>query len=598
MKAEDFYTKKLKETSFKLNTTKKKLTLNAWFRGISFISGIIFTVVIFKYLNQSLGFLSIIFFIFLLLFLIKKSTILNLKINYLKHLMQLNQDELKALEHDFSSFNDGKEYINTSHDFSFDIDIFGENSIFQMLNRAFTFKGKKIMAKTLENPLTDAIKIEQRQNAIEELHSKKDIIQDFLTNCAISHEEEKKSKIKNTNSSEIFKNKFSSNYWKIILFIIPFISITVIVLASLSIVPENLVYLYSIFMLLIVGIFIKYINKIHSTLTKQAKIHKRYSELLQIIENSKFENLKLKKLQQELSKNDKSASQILKKYSQLLNALDNRLNFIFAFISNTLVLWDIQAVRRIEFHNKKYMGDFDKWINVIGEFEVYCSLAIFKYNNPTYVFPVLTNNFDFNAIELGHPLIPINKIVKNDFAFSNQTRTFIVTGANMAGKSTFLRTIAVNYILAQIGSVVCAKEMSVHPMNLITSIRISDSLSSDESYFYAELKRLQYIINKIEEKPNTLIIIDEMLRGTNSNDKHKGSKGLLQKLTNQKVISFLATHDVALGELEKQFPGKVKNYCFEAEIIDNELLFDYKIKPGISKNLNASFLMKKMNIIE
>ncbi|MEA3452527.1 MAG: hypothetical protein U9Q83_11595 [Bacteroidota bacterium] len=598
MKAKDYYSQKLKEASIQLKITKKKLYTNAWFRGITFITAIVATILLFRYINQTIGFSSIFIFITILLILIKKSSFLNQKTKYIKQLMQINQDELKALEYDFSPFYNGEEYINSSHNFSFDVDIFGENSIFQMLNRAFTSKGKKVMAKTLENPLTDASKIILKQKAVEELYSEKNLIQNFLTNAAISNNEEKKSEIINPNSSNIFKDKFTGNLWKIILFIVPIISVSVITLAIINILHVNFIYFYSLFMLIIVGIFIKYINKIHNTLTKQSKIHKRYSELLFIIENNNFKSTELINLQQQLTKSNKSASQILKKYAQLLNALDNRLNFIFAFLSNTLVLWDIQTVRKIEIHNKKFMGDFDKWINVIAEFEVYCSLAVFKFNNPSYIFPVFTNNFDFNAKELGHPLIPINKIVKNDFAFSNQTRTFIITGANMAGKSTFLRTIAVNYILAQVGSVVCAKEMSVHPMNLITSIRISDSLNSDESYFYAELKRLQYIINEIEEKPNTLIIIDEMLRGTNSNDKHKGSKGLLQKLTNKKVISFLATHDVALGDLENQFPGKVKNYCFEAEIENNELSFNYKIKSGISQNLNASFLMKKMNIIE
>lgn len=167
----------------------------------------------------------------------------------------------------------------------------------------------------------------------------------------------------------------------------------------------------------------------------------------------------------------------------------------------------------------------------------------------------------------------------------------------MAGKSTFIRTIGVNYILAQIGSVVCAKEMIFKPQNIITSIRITDNLASDQSYFYAELKRLKSIVDRLEENTDFLIIIDEMLRGTNSIDKHKGSEGIIRKLSQKNVVSFLATHDVQLGVLEDEFPEKIKNYCFEAEIINDDLIFDYKLRSGTSKNLNASYLMKKMKII-
>lgn len=598
MDAKDFYSKKINDTVSNLNKTKKSLSINAWVRGLTFVFGIIISFLFFKYTSNLLGFSSIVIFLFLLIFFVKKSTLLNQKINYLNILLKLNQDEQKALENDFSNFYDGNEFINTRHDFSFDLDIFGKNSIYQMLNRAFTKRGKTLMAKKLENPLIEANQIIEKQNTVEELSKDMNLIQDFLTNASISAQEEKNTHSDNSNSSDIFQNKFSNTFWKIALIIFPIISISVILLVSFSIFSEKILYLYTIIALSIIGIFIKYINKIHATLTKQAKIHRRYSDLLLIIEKSVFQSSELKNLQSKITTEDKSASEILKKYSQLLTALDNRLNFIFALILNTLVLWDIQFVRKIEIYIKKYMGNFDMWLDLIAEFETYCSLAVFKFNNPQYCFPTFNSNFEFHSIQLGHPIIPANKLIANDFSFSDQTRTFIITGANMAGKSTFLRTIGVNFILAQIGSVVCAGQMNIHPMNIITSIRITDSLASDESYFYAELKRLHYIIKKIDENPNTLIIIDEMLRGTNSDDKHKGSEGLLKKLTQRDVISFLATHDVALGDLENKFPGKIKNFCFEAEIKNNELFFDYKIQEGISKNLNASFLMKKMGIIE
>jgi DNA mismatch repair ATPase MutS len=208
-----------------------------------------------------------------------------------------------------------------------------------------------------------------------------------------------------------------------------------------------------------------------------------------------------------------------------------------------------------------------------------------------------TQSFEFDAIELGHPLIKKEIRVNNNFTIKGKPSITIITGANMAGKSTFLRSISINLILAMNGAPVCAKKLIFSPSDIMSSIKIQDSLFKNESYFYAELLRLKEVITHANNNPQTIIFLDEILRGTNTKDKQNGTLGLLEKLISQKSIAFIATHDLSIGELEKKYPDIVKNYCFEVELTHDQLIFDYKLKNGISNKLNASFLMKKMGII-
>jgi DNA mismatch repair ATPase MutS len=233
------------------------------------------------------------------------------------------------------------------------------------------------------------------------------------------------------------------------------------------------------------------------------------------------------------------------------------------------------------------------------EYDYMLSLANLRYNHPEWCVPQPTEaKFILNAKSAGHPLLNPDKMVCNDINFSNCTFLTILTGANMAGKSTYLRTIGVNLILAQIGAVVCAKEFIFSPTEIATSIRTSDSVQDNESYFFAELKRLQKIVNRLENGETLFVIVDEMLRGTNSKDKHDGSKKFIEKLLKYSCYGIFATHDIDIGNLRNTYPQNVNAKCFEISFEGDNLIFDYKIKDGISQNLNASYLMRKMGIIE
>jgi DNA mismatch repair ATPase MutS len=235
----------------------------------------------------------------------------------------------------------------------------------------------------------------------------------------------------------------------------------------------------------------------------------------------------------------------------------------------------------------------------VGTIEGLNSLCTFAFNYPQYKYPVVaTNNLSISATQLAHPLIPAEKSVANDAAFGIDEQLVLVTGSNMSGKTTFLRSIGVNLILAQCGAPVCATSFIFTPMVIRSSIRVSDSLQEQTSYFMAELKRLQQIIHYLQQQTApVLILIDEILRGTNSEDKTHGSEQFIKKLLQYRCLTLFATHDLTLSRLEEEMPGKVNNYCFESTINNGELLFDYKLQRGVAKNKNASFLMEKMEII-
>jgi DNA mismatch repair ATPase MutS len=235
------------------------------------------------------------------------------------------------------------------------------------------------------------------------------------------------------------------------------------------------------------------------------------------------------------------------------------------------------------------------WLDLIAEFETLNSFANFSYNNPGFTFPEINTEKQYRFESLGHPLLDPLKRVDNDVDFS--LRPFIVlTGSNMSGKSTFLRAIAVNLVLGATGSVVCAKKASFHPMPLFVSMRLSDSLADSESYFYAEIKRLHEIMQHLENGA-AFVLLDEILRGTNSEDKRNGTIGVLKKLIEYKAVGAIATHDLEVCNTIVEYPDYLSNQCFEVEIKNDNLFFDYKLKQGISQNKSASFLMKKMQII-
>jgi len=528
------------------------------------------------------------------LFLIKYHSKIISKRNMAEALLELNNNELKGLKDGFSHFPAGEKYIDHSHRYASDLDVFGEGSLFQFINRTATLPGNSALARQLCNPILSKEKILLRQEAVNELKSMLPFRQKLQAiGMVYSEKEDDDRKIRNWINE---KPLFQLFYYKIAAILIPLFSVVMIVLLSTNFVTEKMFVLYLAIPWGIAGFSAIKTNRRHQLVSNTTELLQKYSHLLSEIENKSFQSELLRQLQGKLTKEGFQAGNSIKKLKAILTALDNRLNFVSWAILNGLFLWDILQMIRLENWQKKYQGELNQWFDVLNEIDILNSLANFAFNHPEAIFPEVTEEtLKIEATELGHPLIPANVRVNNDFEISKGEFT-IITGANMAGKSTYLRTIGTNLILAMCGAPVIARRFLFKPADLYTSIRTTDSLFKNESYFYAELKRLSRIIDELRKGREMFIILDEILKGTNSKDKHKGSEALLRQFINFNATGIVATHDVSLSILEEKFPNEIKNRCFEVDISGNELSFDYKLRKGVSQNMNATLLMKKMGI--
>jgi DNA mismatch repair ATPase MutS len=321
-----------------------------------------------------------------------------------------------------------------------------------------------------------------------------------------------------------------------------------------------------------------------------------YSQLMEQVEKEPFCSDELASVQQRLVTREGKASRAIRRLSRIVGALDQRFSMA-GLLLNVLYLRDMRQAMALERWLKTHARHFEAWFEALAATDALCSLGGFAFNHPDYVYPDLAEGgFRMEGKALGHPLLHREKCVRNDVLLPRSPYFLVITGANMAGKSTYLRTVGVNFLLACMGLPVCADSLTVCPASLMTSLRTADSLTANESYFFAELKRLKTIIDRLHAGEELFIILDEVLKGTNSKDKQKGSLALVRQLIAQKTCGLIATHDLLLGTLEEEFPGEVENYCFEADISGDNLLFTYRLRKGIARNMNACFLMKKMGI--
>lgn len=515
---------------------------------------------------------------------------------YLGKKIKVYQDELSAISHDFSPFDGGKEFTNPAHSYSFDLDLFGNHSLFQLINRTTTVFGKTRLKDWFIHPLTDKEKIEIRQEAIRELALELKFRQRFrIVGLLYKGENADREEIEQWVTSP--NSYLGKKKYQFLLYLIPLTNLILWCLAFAGILSFNWPSLA--FVLFVIGSFAfqKNISSIQSMYGKKFKIMATYAKLMKLIEEKEMDAIYLREIQSKLKMGNQSASVALNRLSADLHILDQRNNMLLSTIMDGLFFWQLRQVMRIESWKSKHAPLLPDWLEAVGEMDAIHSLATFAYNHPEYAYPSINDKkFVLNAKNMGHPLMNRNKCVTNDLEMSKRPFFIIITGANMAGKSTYLRTLGVNYLLACMGTPVFASSMEIYPVQLITSLRTSDSLTDDESYFFAELKRLKMIIDKLNAGEELFIILDEILKGTNSVDKQKGSFGLIKQFIRLNTNGIIATHDLQLGKLKELFPENIRNYCFEADITENELTFSYRLREGIAQNMNACFLMEKMGI--
>ncbi|MET3026902.1 DNA mismatch repair protein [Flavobacterium sp. UW10123] len=509
-------------------------------------------------------------------------------------LLKINKNEISFLKREKTSFENGAEFIDFHHPYAYDLDIFGDHSLFQNLNRTASFIGKKTLAELLLLTLPET-EILENQEAVNELKTKIDWRQEFQALAILSQDSKQSYEaIKHWTS---FTNNSLPKVLVALSFILPvtfFGFLAAYFITSKTIILSYLTYVF-IANLIVLGRAVKRIQSEIAKADNVANIIKQYSLLIEKIENESFQSKKLIHLQKQLNFKNAKASQHLKQLSELFSRMDTINNFVTATLFNGTFLFNLHVLRALLKWKEDYASEMNHWIAIIGEIEALNSLANLAYNNEDFVFPEINSDYKIEFKNLSHPLLNPATRVGNDTQFYPQSFV-ILTGSNMSGKSTFLRSLGINMVLGGIGSVICASEAKVHPLPVLVSMRLSDSLSDSESYFFAEIKRLKQIMDALESQP-AFVLLDEILRGTNSDDKRNGTIEVVKKIISKKAIGAIATHDIEVCLTTNEYPEILTNQCFEVEIQNNDLHFDYKLRNGICKNKSATFLMQKMGVI-
>jgi ABC-type lipoprotein export system ATPase subunit len=522
--------------------------------------------------------------------------------DHLAALTGIQETEINLLARKFHHLPDGAEFSDPSHEYSHDIDLFGVGSIYQYINRTQTADGARQFASLLNNEFKDlrgqniplnAENVKLRQEAIQELAGKTDYRHDFRASA---------SQIGKTDKATVVKiwalgyQDFVPKVFDYLSFIVLAINATLIALYASDLISGFWVGAGFFLGLAITGKYLKQINAFSAQVTELEQFFAQYGKLIAAIEQEDFVaslNVNLKKV---LLEDGSPVSHRLTKLGKLIGKLDQRNNMLFGVLANGLGLWDLYQCRKIEQWLEQNRESVPLWLSAVAHFEALQTCGNHAFNHPDHTYAGLKDGeFTFQAQNAYHLLLDPAKAVGNTIEI-DRGEFFIITGANMAGKSTFLRTVSTQIVLSNIGLPICAKNVQYTPIHLITSMRTSDSLSDEASYFFSELSRLKFIIDRIEEQPY-FIVLDEILKGTNSQDKANGSRELIEKLSRKRATGIIATHDLSLTEVADEFE-QISNYYFDADITNDELTFDYTMKAGVATNMNASFLLRKMGIVD
>ena len=593
MEIKNIYQHKKQEFATKSSASKGRLRQFSLLRMLSFlavVAGVYFFINDMSIWAMFCFFPGILAFLCFVVFYENEKT----RMRFYLELKKIQEEELKVLGGDFSFFDDGNEFNHPDHSYANDMDVFGPASVFQYLNRTGTASGASFLADILATSEVNASRILERQALCKELAEDLEWTQEYQAStrlCAASLKD--KQQLEHWMGQE--NRYYGKPIYKILLLILPLTTLSILSLTVFDVITDWVwANTFMIGQLSFVGMHIKKNNHTHFLLSKRHDLLKEYARLLQMIESKSFSSVLGKQYQEQIKKDGESASVQLKKLSSIVQWFDNRLNVIIAIGANALFLFDIQCVYKLEKWKYAYGTIVPSYFNSIAAIDANIGLARMAVNEPDFCFPKPGEQYQAKA--LGHPLLNATARVCNDLSVKNG-QFVIITGSNMSGKSTFLRTVGVNIVLAQIGAPVCADEFTFSPAALFSGMRANDSLDENASYFYAELKRLRFIVEALEKKEPMLVLLDEILRGTNSLDKQKGSLAFVRKLVNLGATGMMATHDLVLGTLAEETPDKVLNHCFEVETTEQGLEFDYKLRNGVCENLNAVYLMKAMGIM-
>lgn len=566
----------------------------SWLRVFLFLLGILFTYFLYQFYHSLAAVLSFSLFLTGFLFSLKKHNRTQYQRDHYRFLADINADELGRLQNRFIREETGDAYVEAEHYYTGDLDIFGRHSVFKLLNRTHTQAGTQRLAEWLKKAATADI-IRRRQEAVAELANKLDWRQELEAHAM--HYDKVGQQPESLLQWMQEPDTVRQSYWARLARFLPLITIPISLAWLFDAVSSQVAFLFIFLHLFILGRIFKTVKAICDKTNSVSRTLQAYADIVGVIEKESFHATVLKDRQEVLINTHSTASTAIAELAVILRNLNYRNNAYFYAFFGIISLWDLQLLVRTEDWKHQYREALPRWIEALGDWEAMSSLAGMAFSNPDYIFPVISEQaLELRAEGLGHTLIKEEKRVNNDIAFDGIGKTVVITGSNMSGKSTFLRTVGVNVVLALAGAPVCARSFKVSVVQVFTSMRTQDSLEESVSSFYAELKRLKQLIQRAESSTPTLYFLDEILKGTNSKDRHHGAKALICQLHRYQASGFISTHDLELGKMAEEHPEYVQNYSFSSEVVEGKLYFDYKLRKGICQSFNASELMKQIGI--
>jgi hypothetical protein len=514
--------------------------------------------------------------------------------DHFRFLRQINEQEIRRSDGHLMDFEGGANYRDTLHPYTSDLDVFGGHSLFQLLNRATTSIGKDKLADWLRTGSSPE-EVRRRQQAVAEITPDIDWRQHFQARSwHFRHEV--------SQPLRFFEWLQEPNFFRdrpllrIATFVLPLFTIaawiywyqggSVYIPLGLMVVQALLAYQHT-----------KARNAYYEQSSGMYEVLRSYTSLLAHIESRRFEAPMLVDLQQRLQIGKIPASGRLQQLAGIVEYLSARLNATISILLNTILMWDFFWIYRLEGWKEQMSVNLEPVLDVLAQFEGLASLAAFQYAHPWYTVPEISKEpFEVNAEALGHPLIFKAERVTNDFSLTGAGKTVVITGSNMSGKSTFLRTLGINMVLTLAGGVACATRFRLFPVQVFTSMRTEDNLAEHTSSFYAELKRLKQLLDLTQTGTPVFYFLDEILKGTNSRDRHLGAMALIRQLHKRNATGLISTHDLELGKIQEEMPDHIQNFSFNSTIEGDEILFDYKLHKGVCHSFNASKLMQQMGI--
>ncbi|PRY50897.1 MutS-like protein [Arcticibacter pallidicorallinus] len=593
------YQENIDQASAEIRRLNKKINLYSVLRVCTLVLGgfLIYNAV--KAEAVWLLYLSLFLVIISFAWLVSRQSKFSVLKDFNQALLQVNENELESVRSRTNLYDDGSEWMDDHHNYTSDLDIFGKQSLYHLINRCATTFGRTQMAAWFKDASPNDT-ILKRQSASLEIAEKRSWKVQFQAALLFAN-----SKSGQTEVSGLFRyletGKESIQAWvKSFIKISPWLFYGSAVAAYFYAPFLLLLFATGLANIILVIAFHERVNKAERMMGRVGVTLSHYSRAFRMIEEEKWNSPLCRELAGKftLPETNTTLSSEIKHLSEIMNKLDYRLNMFVGTLLNISFAWDVRqyaAILEWKEINKDYI---ENAFGSAGSFECLQSIAGLHINYPSWSMPLISEGarYTLKATQIGHPLIAEDVRVNNDFDLSDDLKIDIITGSNMAGKSTFLRTLGINTILALCGAPVCARSMELSNMKIFSYMRIKDSLNENISTFKAELNRLQLLLDVLKEDEKVYFLIDEMLRGTNSVDKYLGSKAIIERLISQRSVGIVATHDLQIAELEQQYPDYIRNFYFDIRVLGEEMTFDYKLKNGACKTFNASLLLRKLGI--